>query len=153
MKKNILLLALFFVTSFAIAQSDKEEIDLYQAAFGMEKKEVVAGFLQLDSNNPFWTIYDQYETERKTLGKKRIDLLKMYAEKYGNMSDDELNDMMKQTMTLQKSTDKLIDTYYSKINKASGAKAAAQFYQIEGYILSVIRAEIMSSIPFIGELD
>ncbi len=143
----------FFVAIGAMAQSDKEEIDLFQAAFGMGKKDVVAGFLQLDSSSPFWNLYDQYETERKELGKKRITLLQNYADKYGDMSDADLEDVMKQTISLQKSTDKLIDTYYNKVKKASGAKTAAQFYQIETYILSVVRVTILESIPFIGELE
>lgn len=143
----------FFVSIGAMAQSDSEEIELYQAAFGMGKKEVVSGFLQLDSSSPFWSIYDQYETERKELGKKRVTLLKTYAEQYGEMNDADLDELMKEVISLQKSTDKLIDTYYNKVKKSVGAKPAAQFYQIEVYILSALRVEIMSNIPFIGELE
>ena len=84
----------FFVAIGAMAQSDKEEIDLFQAAFGMGKKEVVSGFLQLDSSSPFWSIYDQYETERKELGKKRVTLLKTYADQYGEMNDADLDELI-----------------------------------------------------------
>jgi hypothetical protein len=38
------------------------------------------------------------------------------------------------------------------MEKAAGVKAAAQFYQLEAYLLSVIRASILENIPFIGEL-
>jgi hypothetical protein len=37
--------------------------------------------------------------------------------------------------------------------KTVGVKPAAQFYQLESYLLSVIRSYIMSNIPFIGELE
>jgi hypothetical protein len=54
---------------------------------------------------------------------------------------------------LQGKTDKLIVKYYDKVKKESGVKTAAQFYQLEAYFLSVIRASILNSIPFIGELN
>jgi len=149
-----LILGLFpGLNQAAQAQSDKEEIELYQAAFGMEKKEIIAGFLKLDENNPFWAIYDEYETKRKELGKKRIELLKKYTTNYDNMSDAMADEIIKEIISQRKSTDKLIETYYGKVKKASGSKVAAQFYEIENYVLSGIRAEILESIPFIGELD
>ena len=40
-----------------------------------------------------------------------------------------------------------------KVKKASGSKIAGQFFQLEAYIQSEIRSTVMSSIPFIGELN
>lgn len=144
--------------SFAIlgvAQSNKEEVDLVQSIFGMEKKAMAAEFIKLDGaqKDAFWVTYDEYEGKRKDLGKKRIDLLNKYAASYGTMNDADTDDIVNQTISLQVETDKLIVTYYKKIRKASGAKPAAQFYQLEAYILSEIRAAIMESIPLIGEFD
>jgi len=137
----------------AQAQSSQEEMDMMQAAFGMQKKDMISGFLQLPPENPFWAIYDQYETERKDLGKQRITFIMKYSENYANLSDAEIDAYMKDMMKLKTSTDKLIDTYYAKVKKASGSKVAAQSYEFENYILSGIRIEIMNNIPFFGELD
>jgi hypothetical protein len=46
-----------------------------------------------------------------------------------------------------------MDQYYKKIKKASGSKVAAQFFQLEGYFLTQIRAAIFEEIPYIGEFD
>lgn len=144
----------FFGLSFtASAQSNNEEVDLMQAVFGMDKKEMVAEFLQLDEASPFWGVYDEYETGRKELGQQRIDWIMKYAENYANLSDEDIEAYMKEMMTIKNKTDKLIDTYYGKVKKVSGVKVAAQFYEFENYILCAIRLEIMSSIPFFGELD
>jgi hypothetical protein len=152
--KIIFLGVLLFGLNFSSqAQSNKEEIDYYQAAFGMDKKEMVVGFLQLKSDNPFWAIYDQYETERKSIGQKRVKLLQDYANNYLNLSDAQIDAIMKEAIDLNISSNKLIDNYYYKIKKASGSKPAAQFYQIEQFIQSTIRIQIMGNIPFIGELD
>lgn len=152
--KTILTISLaFFLSSLVNAQTQKEEIDYLQSILGMEKKVAIAEFLQIENNATFWTVYDSYETERKELGKKRLDLLEKYANNYIDMGDVVTKDLIKQMMVQKKSMDKLIDKYYKKINKESGSKVAAQFYQFENYILSAIRLEILENIPFIGELD
>jgi hypothetical protein len=158
MKKNILiffgamLLAMTFVQT-TNAQSNKEETEFMQSIFGMEKKAIVAEFLKLESANPFWVLYDEYETKRKELGKERINTLTNYVENYDNLADDKYDDVVASMISLRKSNDKLVDTYYKKIKKASGSKVAAQFFQLENYFLSEIRSAIMEEIPYIGEFD
>ena len=121
----------------------------------MEKKAVVAEFIKLDgaSNDAFWSLYDQYETERKAQGQKRIALMNKYAEKYADLDDASTEEIMNEMIALGNEYNKLILKYYKSIKKESGVKAAAQFYQLEGYFQSVIRLKIFESIPFIGEFD
>ncbi len=153
--KKLLLLAAICLSTVGFAQSNKEDVDFIQSIYGKEKKAIVAEFVKLEGaqKDAFWKLYDQYETERKELGKKRIALLEKYAAGYGSMDDAAVSQNIKETAALGVKTDKLIATYHKKIEKAAGAKAAAQFFQIEAYFLSTIRAAILESIPFIGELD
>lgn len=154
MKKLLTLLALCFST-VVFAQSNKEDVDFIQSIYGKEKKTIIADFIKLEGaqKDAFWKLYDEYETKRKDLGKKRIALLEKYANSYSSIDDATASEITKETIKLGAETDKLIATYHKKMEKAAGAKAAAQFYQIEAYFLSVIRASILESIPFIGELD
>ncbi len=69
------------------------------------------------------------------------------------MDDAATDSLIKEMTGLGLKNDKLIDTYYSKMKKAAGVKAASQFVQIEIYLLSSVRVKIMKNIPFIGELD
>jgi len=87
------------------------------------------------------------------LGRKRIELLNRYVSNYATLDDASTDKIVSDIIAQQSQTDKLIATYYKKIKKGSGVKAAAQFYQFEGYALSKIRAEIMENIPLIGEFD
>jgi hypothetical protein len=155
MKKTLLTTLMVAITCFAFSQSNKEEVDLVQSVFGMEKKSMAAEFIKLEGaqKDAFWTAYDEYETKRKDLGKKRIDLLNKYASSYATLDDASTDQIIKDVMKLSDENDKLISSYYTKIKKGSGVKAAAQFYQFENYILSKIRAEIMENIPLIGEFD
>jgi len=137
------------------AQSNAEEIDFLQSIIGGEKKEVVADFIQLEgtSSDAFWGLYDAYEVERKALGKNRISLLEKYASEYEGISDVETDNLVMEAQKLAKGNEKLINSYYKKIKKASGSKAAAQFYQIENYFQALTRTTILENIPLIGELD
>lgn len=154
MKKLFILLSICLSTA-AVAQSNKEDVDFIQSIYGKEKKAIVSEFIKVDAaqKDAFWKIYDEYEAKRKELGKKRIAVLEKYAAGYGSMDDAAISANIKETAALGMQTDKLISTYHKKIEKVAGAKAAAQFFQLEVYLLSSIRAAILESIPFIGELD
>jgi hypothetical protein len=151
MKKYILITFALFLSSLAYTQSNKEEIDLVQAAFGMDKKAIVADFVQLTATqkDAFWTLYDEYETKRKEYGKERIELLKQYAEQYMTMTSEQADTWTKKVMELQVKTDKLIATYYEKVKGVSDGVVATQFYQIENYILATIRMSILQEVPFL----
>jgi hypothetical protein len=153
MKKYILITLALFLASFVHAQSDKEEIDLIQAAFGKDKKAIVADFVKpsAEQKDAFWKLYDEYETERKELGKQRIDLLKQYADQYLKMTGEQADEWTKKVIELQTKTDKLIANYYTKIKGVSDGIVATQFYQIENYILAIIRMQILQQVPFIDK--
>ena len=151
MKKYILIAFALFLASFAYTQSNKEEIDLIQAAFGMEKKAIVADFVQPSDaqKDAFWALYDEYETKRKELGKERIELLTQYAEQYLKMTSEQADAWTKKVIDLQKKTDNLIVTYYGKVKTVTDGIVATQFYQIEGYILTAIRMQVLENVPFL----
>jgi hypothetical protein len=151
MKKHILIIAALFLASFAYTQSNKEEVDLMQAAFGMDKKTVVADFVKPSpaQKDAFWKLYDEYETQRKDLGKQRIELLKQYANQYQTMTSEQADAWTKKVIDLQKKTDNLIVTYYGKVKAVTDGIVATQFYQIEGYILTAIRMQVLENVPFL----
>jgi hypothetical protein len=154
MKKLLILMAISLPT-FVFAQSYEEDVDFIQAVYGKEKKMIVADFIKLEDpkKDAFWKLYDEYERKRKELGKKRIVLLEKYVNNYQTIDDATASQTINELANLGAETDKLILTYFKKMDKAAGGKAAAQFYQIEAYFLSAIRTKILESIPFIGELD
>ena len=155
MKKLTFIFVALLGFSLANAQSNQEEIDFFQSIFGMEKKAAVMQFIHPSEaqSADFWALYDAYETERKVLGKRRIDLLYQYAANYNTMNDASADAFIKDIMDLGKKTDKLMMTYVKKIKKKTSPMVALQFYQMEAYILSSIRANILESIPFVGEMD
>ena len=129
MKKLIVLMtALFLGAQIGTPQSDVEEIDFIQSIMGAEKKEVMSQFVDLQgpAADAFWNLYDEYEVKRKSLGKERIDLIKQYAEEYSGITSEQTDALMNKAIKLRNSNNKLLDSYYKKMKKAAGSKAAAQ---------------------------
>src|SRR4051812_16965248 len=90
MKKTLIIAAcIFFSFNSLMAQSNKEDVDIIQAAFGKGKKELVSQYMQISAKDSvaFWKLYDEYEGKRKDLGKQRIDLLQQYADNYDHLTD------------------------------------------------------------------
>ena len=143
---------LMLAASSAFGQSNKSEVEIIQGIFGLEKKAAVANFMNIgEAEDGFWKIYDQYEEERKKLGKERIQIVTDYATSYPNLSDDKILELFKRTESFKKSFDKLQVTYFKQMKKEVGLSKAAQFWQLEGYFNSIIQANIYTQIPFIGE--
>ncbi len=82
--KRILLAMLVLTSSIGFAQDYNEEVDLFQAYYGMQKKQVVELIVKVDdaSSESFWALYEEYETKRKEIGKKRFAILDKYVEKH-----------------------------------------------------------------------
>ena len=155
MKHVLVLLVALFISTISIAQTYNEEVDMLQALYGSEKRDIVENFIVLEGEQKtaFWTLYDAYEVERKALGIQRINLIGVYAENYHNLDNEGTEVLVKEMLKLVKSNDALIEKYYKKLKKKAGVKPAAQFVQIEHYLLAAIRSEILEEIPFIGQLE
>lgn len=153
--KKLILIAItgLLMTSLSQPQIQQEEIDYFQSLFGMEKKAVVSQFLEIENDDPFWPIYDEYEKERKKLSQERLATLMEYIENYNSLTDEKTDELVNQSISSKDDANKLIVKYYKKIKKTSGSKIAAQFFQIENYFIAAINAELYTSLPLIGELE
>ena len=149
MKKIITLLLSLCLPIFVLSQSQKEELEILQGIYGKEKKTIVADFVIVEGakGEAFWKLYDEYETKRKALGQERVALMEKYASNYEKLDDAVTSKIIRETADLGARTDKLVLTYYKKMEKEAGVKPAAQFYELELYFLSAIRAAIFETIP------
>jgi hypothetical protein len=155
MKNLFGLLILVLFSSAAMAQSNKEDVEIILNLFGKQKKELVQMYMTIpeDKKAGFWTLYDQYEVDRKTLGKERIALIEAYANDYATMDDKKASDLMNRKMKWLGDYSKMQKKHYDIMSKQIGGLQASKFFQLEDYLENNIRLFIQESIPFIDELD
>jgi len=153
--KKIVMLALFAIgTISSNAQQTKDEIAILQSAYGMQKRDLVAKFMDVSEaqSATFWSLYEEYEVARKAIGTKRANNILEYAKNYETISDENVQNMVKVSMEVNKEFNALWEKTYKKMAKTLGAKTAAKFYQLEMYLETMIRTELSESIPMIDEL-
>lgn len=130
------------------AQSNQDELQLMQSLYGMEKRDIVDEFVDLNESQQaeFWMLYDEYESKRKELGKKRFELINKYVDDYGVVNATDADNFMKEAIQLRIKSDNLKDSYFKKIKNKTDPVVAMQFYQIESYLSDLIRIEILEEI-------
>jgi hypothetical protein len=98
MKKIFIFLGItLLMTTSIFSQTTKDDIDYLQAVYGMEKRDIVAGFIQPNeiTSDDFWQLYEAYEIARKVINSRRIELLLDYVDNYDTLSDDALDRLIK----------------------------------------------------------
>lgn len=155
MKSAFVFSVMLLFSSALFAQSNKEDVEIIQNMFGKEKKELVQAYMTIpeDKKAGFWTMYDQYEVERKNLGKERIALIEAYAKDYATLDDKKASGLMDRKMKWTGDYAKMQKKYYDQLSKLIGGLQASKFFQLEDYLENNIRLYIQESIPFIDELD
>ena len=154
MKKLTYLIAAFLMFNVSFAQDTaSEEIEMVQELFGSEKRAIIEDNVDLTGVDgvAFWKLYDEYEAQRKDLGKAKLELLQKYATKQGALTNAQAKDLLMEAVSLRTSEDKLMLNYTKRIEKATSALVSVQFYQIEHYISDGIRFAILNNIDFIQD--
>lgn len=156
MKKLTLILILAVASFSSYAQSlFKEDLDVLQSIYGRSKSELVKQYMNLSDTQSaaFAKVYDNYETQRKALGQTKFQLINDYAANYETLTDAKADELAKETLKNHIAYEKLYSKTYGQAKKAIGSINAAKFIQLEVYLQTIIRSEILEAIPFIGELD
>lgn len=146
------ILLLSVQVSYAQSVID-DEITLIQSTFGMDKKMIIEGYMDLpESVAPgFWTVYQSYEMNRQELARERLMIINDFLTDYDNIGNDEAEDLANRTLKNDLALAKLHSSYYKKFKKATSALDAAKFLQIDTYIHNTIRNAMQQELPFIDQ--
>lgn len=154
--KNYFFVTIFFISfTSCLSQDEADELQLIKSLFGHDKDFIVNEFVKVEGLNKerFQKLYVAFENKRKEVGQTKFSILNNYVKSYNSLKEEDLDEIMKEIIELNASQDKLIAVYYKKMKKECGISVAAQFYQIEWYLLSQIRTAILENIPVLNELD
>jgi len=154
--KTIYLLAgaLFCLTvQSTTAQSIKNEVQIIEGAYGIEKKQIIEQAMNLSGKeaSDFWSIYEDYEDKRRMLGEERLLLIHDYVIAYPSLTDAKASEITSRCFKNDEALARLHKKYYKKVKKALSPLKAAQFVQAEGFLQNVVRIQLESRLPFIGE--
>ncbi len=154
--KNYLLTGafLYLTIQLSIAQSIKNEVQILEASYGIEKKQIIERAMNLAEKEAltFWAIYEDYEEKRRMLGEERLFLIHDYVIAYPSLTDANVSQITSRCFKNDESLANLRKKYYKKVKKALSPLKAAQFVQVEGFLEHVVRIQLQTQLPFIGQL-
>jgi hypothetical protein len=156
MKKTILIICAFvFGFLGAQAQQQKDEIQLIQAKWGLEKRDIVSNYMKFNASEAkaFWPVYDAFQTDLRALGKERMILISDYVNNFESTTNEKADRLATELLDNNVAYEKLNAKYYNKIKKVISPLRAAAYIQLETYIQTSIRVLVQDNITMIGELD
>jgi len=155
MKIAMITLFSMFIISATYAQTSDAEAEAIINLLGVQKKEAVRVLVPVSGKDSvaFWKIYDEYAQANKITAKSRIKLYEKTAMAYGNMTPARADSLAAKYFENRQEQEKSLESYYKKIKSATNPIVAFEFYQAETWLLTQIRAQIMSQIPTYGQLQ
>ncbi len=139
------------------AQSEADEakaqvmadIQLTRVAIGAQRQALITqGMdLTLEEMQGFWPLYREYRLEAATVGDRLVALILTYAENYQNLTDEVADQLLTESMSIEKERASLKAKYLPKFKSVMPARKVARFYQLENKLDIAILAELAQEIP------
>jgi len=147
--KLSLVAVLLFAATYTYAQNSS--LELLRQDIKSEKMDLMAGSLPLTDKQAgvFWPIYRDYDHELSKLADRRITVVKEIYAKYDSMNAKTASRLVKESISIAKGRNALLEKYYNKVAKALGAVTAARFLQVENQMLTLLDAQVMDQVPLI----
>jgi hypothetical protein len=138
-----------------MAQTSDAEADAIINRLGVQKREVISKLVPVSGKDSvaFWKIYDEYQQANKSNAKNRIALYERTAQSYAKLNPATADSLAGKYFVNRMDQEKNLEIYYNKIKAATNAVIAFEYYQAEVYLLTSIRAQIMSQIPTYSQVQ
>ena len=146
-----LLIAQNGASSPSLEQSVDEEVALMRKDVRSAKRQIIAANMRLTDQEAekFWPVYDKYSKDITKINDEKYQLIKQYAKSVDSMTDDRLDQTVKDWLKLDQSTTQLRVKYLPMFRSAIPAKSVARFYQLDKRIGNLIELQIASSLPLV----
>ncbi len=152
--KKVVLLTILTLFAFSSYSQTKDEINYIQSIWGIEKREIVKKYMNLDESESkdFWIVYDKYEVSRKELGEERIKTIADYSQNVGTLTDENAEELVKKMLANQTKFLELLSITFYQMRTVLTQLKAVQFIRLENYLDTEIKLRVMDEIPLIGEI-
>jgi len=124
-----------------------------QVALAISRRDVFQRAMGLDDpqKDTFWNIYADYDRQRAELTDQSVRLLSDYVTSFDTLTHEQATKMMDDAARINDKQIKLRQKYAHEISKKLDGRVGARFYQIDDYLETAIRLEVLTRIPFVGD--
>ncbi|HRJ29930.1 MAG TPA: hypothetical protein PLV21_06680 [Cyclobacteriaceae bacterium] len=134
----------------AVSNVTVAEIEAATKGLEMERDAIFMQALQLSLSEAlvFQTIYSQYSKERKVLDEELLGLIVTYLEQYPLPDKKFTLEFVKHSEKYQRKELKLRKKYFQKLSRNVSVQTASRFYELDDFCATVLRLNILLSLPF-----
>jgi hypothetical protein len=104
-----------------------------------------------EQKDTFWNIYADYDQQRALLTDQTVQLLRSYATNYDTLTNEQAKKMLDEAAGIAQNQVKLRRKYADQISKKLGGRVGARFYQIDDYLNTAGRLQVLDQLPFVGD--
>jgi phosphoglycolate phosphatase-like HAD superfamily hydrolase len=128
-----------------------DEIELTRTVVETQRKAIVAANMKMTEteSQAFWPVYNEYQQELRTISDRKIALIKLFAQDYEILTDDQAKAILEEYLDIQSDHLKLRKAHLNKFQKVLPPKLVTRFYQIENKLQAIIDYDLAGSIPLV----
>jgi ABC-type transport system substrate-binding protein len=157
MKKSLLICSVLLCSIVQLVHSQEmtaTDLERLKKSLQIEREQIFIQALQLTISQAsvFHPIYLEFDKEKHALDDVRIKQFVNYAKNYQSLSQPIMQKFIKESEKLQHDELALRKKYYNKISKAISPELASQFYEVDDFVSTMLRLNILSGLPFIDSI-
>ncbi len=139
------------ISSSALAQQAREQVELSRAVIQTERQIIVASNMGLTEQEAeaFWPVYKDFQEALRKVSDRRADLILELAKEFNSLSGEKAQEMLKEYLNIQAERTKLKQKFIGRFNKVLPPKKVVRYFQIENKLDSVIDYELAARIPLV----
>jgi hypothetical protein len=132
-----------------------QQLELLRRDIRSIKKQLIAANLTLTDSEAtkFWPVYEQYSADMGKINDTRTAIIKEYSEKYGTLTDDQADNLIRRWLDTDIEQGKLRQRYLPIFRKVLPGKKAATFFQLDRRISTMIDVQLTSQLPLVQSQD
>ncbi len=137
------------VFSPAMAQQERDVIELIKTQIGTQRQALVAENLQLTEQESavFWPVYRSFHSERDKLVDRRIKLLLEFRDNFDGLSEEQAKKIMDDHLALQDELLKLRKKWVKNFRGVLSEKTTLRYFQIENKLDAIIDFDLAQIVP------
>jgi hypothetical protein len=119
----------------------------------LARRDVFETGMRLDDRqkDTFWNIYADFDRQRAELTDQTLRLVRSYTTDYDTLTNEQARKMMDEAAGIADKQVKLRRKYADRISKKLGGRVGARFYQIDDYLSTAARLDVLDVLPFVQE--
>lgn len=148
-----LLMSLLYVHALS-QQVTQAELEMAKTVLEQEREVVFIEALHLSVSQAtvFHPIYVEFSREKRALDDLLINLFVQYSKNYNTLDPKVMRDFIKHSKEHQRKEMRIRKKYYKKLGKAISAELASQFYEVDDFLSTMLRINVLAELPFTSSI-